>query len=88
MKAITLRNIPPELQEELEKEAAETHSSLNKTVLRLLLQATGIPAETVSSERHDDLDFLAGTWSDEEASRFEAALEEQRTIDPESWGSG
>jgi hypothetical protein len=33
----------------------------------------------------DDLDHLAGTWLEEEAAAFEAALIEQRTVDPELW---
>ena len=35
---------------------------------------------------HDDLDHLAGTWSEEEAAAFEAALLEQRApFDAEAW---
>ena len=36
--------------------------------------------------RQHDLDHLAGTWSQEEADEFDAALAEQRRIDPELWG--
>lgn len=32
---------------------------------------------------HDDLDHLAGNWTDEEAAEFDAALAEQRKIEPE-----
>src|SRR5258708_16887416 len=38
---------------------------------------------TTGPDLHDDLDHLAGTWSDKEAAAFEAALVEQRRIDPE-----
>jgi uncharacterized protein (DUF433 family) len=31
---------------------------------------------------HHDLDFLAGTWSDAEATAFEASLAEQRRVEP------
>ncbi|HKH44211.1 MAG TPA: hypothetical protein VKM72_06065 [Thermoanaerobaculia bacterium] len=41
---------------------------------------------TASRELHDDLDHLSGTWSNEEAEAFEAALVEQRKIEPELWG--
>jgi hypothetical protein len=34
-------------------------------------------------ELHGDLDHLAGTWSAEEGAAFEAALAEQRRVDPE-----
>jgi DNA polymerase III delta subunit len=81
MTAITLRNIPPKLQEVIRQRANATGLSLNRTILRMLEEATG----TGSRELHRDLDHLAGTWSDEEATAFEAALLEQRRIDPKLW---
>jgi hypothetical protein len=83
MTAITLRNIPPKLQEIIRKRACAYGLSLNKTVLRMLEEASG--QGTKSRELHHDLDHLAGTWSDEEAAAFEAALAEQRSVDPELW---
>jgi hypothetical protein len=85
MKAITVRNIPSELQGRLEKEASETHSSLNKTVLRLLLKATGISAPEKPVGRNHDLDHLAGTWTAEEAAQFDEVLADQRRIDAALW---
>jgi hypothetical protein len=40
---------------------------------------------TPGRELHYDLDHLAGTWSEEEAEAFDAALAEQRRVDPEIW---
>lgn len=85
MKAITLRNLPPELSRYLEDEAAATDSSLNKTVIRLLLLATGLGERSRAKTRFHDLDDLAGTWTEEEARDFDACLAEQRRIDPEVW---
>jgi hypothetical protein len=85
MKAITLRNIPPELQRCLEKEATGSNTSLNKTVLRLLLKATGLEPLPERQRRFHDLDHLAGTWTREEAAAFEKSLQAQRRIDPEIW---
>lgn len=84
MTAITLRNIPPELQEVIQRRADTDGLSLNKTVIRMLEEAAGQRPATVR-ELHDDLDHLAGTWSDEEAAAFESALVEQRRVDPELW---
>jgi len=83
MTAITLRNIPPKLQEAIRKRAGEDGLSLNKAVLRMLEEATGQrhPARGL----HHELDHLAGIWSAEEAAAFDAALLEQRRIDPEAW---
>lgn len=84
MTAITLRNIPPKLHETIRKRAGKDGLSLNKTVIRMLEEAAG--QRTIGPKLHDDLDQLAGTWSDEEGSAFEAALAEQRGVDPELWG--
>jgi hypothetical protein len=83
MAAITLRNIPPKLQEVIQKRAGADGLSLNKTVLRMLEEATG--QRPAGRKLHHDLDHLAGTWSEEEAAAFEAALIEQRGLDPELW---
>jgi hypothetical protein len=84
MTAITLRNIPPKLQEAIRRRAGADGLSLNKTVLRMLEEAAGQRA-TARPELHYDLDHLAGTWSEEEAEAFDEALAEQRRIDPELW---
>lgn len=83
MTAITLRNIPLDLQEAIRRRAGAEGLSYNKTVLRMLEEAAGQRA--ARRKVHHDLDHLAGTWSDEEADAFDAALAEQRQIDPELW---
>lgn len=84
MKAITVRNIPPELATILEREARASDTSLNKTVIRLLEKATGLVPRR-DRRRYHDLDDLAGSWTPEEAREFESALADQRRIDPELW---
>jgi hypothetical protein len=34
---------------------------------------------------HDDLDALAGTWSENEADAFKAAIAPLEQVDPELW---
>jgi hypothetical protein len=50
----------------------------------MLEEAMGQRITTGSTVYHD-LDHLAGTWSDEEATIFEASWVEQRRVDPELW---
>ncbi len=85
MKAITLRNIPPQLGRRLQEEAEISSSSLNKTVIRLLLKATGLGGAKRAPTRYHDLDHLAGTWSPEESAEFDRVLAEQRRIDEKLW---
>ena len=84
MKAITLRNIPPELAERIEAEAERTGASLNATVLRILQEAL-LPSQTSRSARRRDLSGLGGGWTEEEADEFDRFLAEHRKIDPEMW---
>lgn len=85
MKTITIRKIPRDLAERLEAEARKEGASLAKTVIRLLLRATGLSPDGERRTRWDDLDHLAGTWSEEEGREFDHVLAEQRRIDPEVW---
>ena len=85
MKAITLRNLSPELAKELEREAAASQTSLNKLVIGLLEKATGLSRRQGPRPRFHDLDEIGGAWSAEEAREFDEVLESQRRIDPELW---
>jgi hypothetical protein len=84
VKTITLRNLPPDLERALEREARTSGSSLAATVIRHLRLAMGLD-RTGRATRYDDLDGLAGTWSDQEADAFARVLAEQRAIDSELW---
>jgi hypothetical protein len=86
MKAITLRNLPPELAEAVRKEAERKRTSVNKAVISLLeRKAEGHKKKTSQKRQYDDLDALAGTWTRKEAVEFDKALAAQRTVDPELW---
>ncbi len=82
MKAITLRNIPPDLSQKIEQEAARTNTSLNATVIRLLQEAIG-PTDGRSKKR--DLSSFAGTWTKEEAEEFDRNIADVNRIDLEMW---
>jgi plasmid stability protein len=79
---LTIRNLPPEIEQAIRRRARERHISINQSITELLSEAMGIPK---SGEKQRDLSDLAGTWSDEEAQEFEEALRRQRGIDEEIW---
>ena len=83
MKAITLRNIPFEIAQELKKRAAQNNISINKAVLHVLSEALGLRQKP--KKLHHDLDRFAGLWSKQEAKSMEEALASQRQIDPDLW---
>jgi plasmid stability protein len=85
MKAITLRNLPPEVARTVQLRAKQKKTSVNKAVIELLKESAGGKAKKKAPVRYHDLDHLAGTWTKEEAAAFDKLIAEQRTIDPELW---
>jgi hypothetical protein len=84
MNAITVRNLPPEVAKAVKEKARKEKLSLNKAVVRLLEEATGVGREKKKAVHHD-LDRFFGTWTKEEADAFDEAVREHRQIDPEMW---
>lgn len=85
--AITVRNMPPAVAKAVKAKARKEGLSLNKTVVKLLAEATGQAQEHGSTApvAHHELDHLFGTWSEAEYEEFMEALREQRQIDPRMW---
>ena len=84
MKAITLRNVPPNLGRRIERRAKEKGLSMNRTVIQILEDALGTSNKR-AAQLHHDLDHLAGSWSEVEAREFDEDLAAQRRIDPDLW---
>lgn len=83
MKAITLRNLPPNLARIVQQRAKQKKTSVNKAVIELLEEsARGKAKKKTPVLRYHDLDLLAGTWTEEEAAAFYKLIAEQRAIDP------
>lgn len=76
----TLRNIPRRLDKALRAKAKAEGKSINTIAVEALEAALGVNGEL---PKRRDLSFMAGTWDNDPA--VEAALEDQRRIDPELW---
>ena len=71
MESLTIQNVPPELAQALERESMRLHAPLDQTVIELLRRALRIGSP---GEKRNGLASLAGTWTDDEHARFEAAV--------------
>ena len=80
MKHLTIRNLPPDVAEALEKEKRRRGASLNQTVIDLLGQGLG-----VGGTRSNGLAALAGRWDEVNFRRFEEAVAAFEEIDGEVW---
>lgn len=82
MASMSIRGLDDQTLARLKTKAEQEGSSLNSLVLRLL-QGSETAIHSEKLKKFDDLDALAGTWSDEEAQAFEhntAAFAEVDTV--------
>ena len=84
MPAMTLRGLNEEEAQWLREEARRNEISLNALLLRLVREAAGL-VKRPRLRRFNDLDTLAGVWTEEQAAAFTTALEDTERIDPEMW---
>lgn len=77
---LTIRKLPRRLNAALRQKAARDGMSMNSVAIEAMERGLGLADKPL---RYHDLDFLAGTLAKDAA--FEAALAEQRRIDPEMW---
>ncbi|MEB3185051.1 MAG: hypothetical protein VKM97_04115 [Cyanobacteriota bacterium] len=80
MAAISVRGLDEAQLDHLKEQARQQGISLNRLALHRLIGQS--PA---TDARHQELDHLAGTWSEEEAEAFAAAIAPLEQIDPELW---
>lgn len=80
MKHLTVRNVPVDVAEALEKER-RGGKSLNQTVIDLMRQGLGVGRR----RRNNGLERLAGTWSREQFDAFESAVASTEQVDDELW---
>ena len=83
-RAITVRNLPREVERAVQEKARKEGLSLNRAVAALLEEATGRRAATKAAGHHD-FDKYAGRWRKAEADAFDASLKDQRRVDPADW---
>lgn len=76
---ISLRNLPPEVENAIVSKSEREGISLNKAATQLLQSAIN------PVKRNADFDEFAGCWSAEAADEFDAALTEMRQIHPGDW---
>lgn len=80
---LNIEELDPPLAEKLHNEAVRRNTSFADFVLSLLRQA--LTDLTGNRQVYNDLDSLAGTWTEEEASIFETAIADFEVVDETLW---
>ena len=84
MANMSIRGLDDQSLARLKRQAAQEGGSLNSLVVRLL-QGTGGASNGSALQKFDDLNALAGTWSEQEARGFERNTAELSEVDATLW---
>lgn len=84
MATMTLRGIDEKTAEALRESARKEGTSINAVTLRLIRESLGLDKRK-RNVIYNDLDHLAGTWSQEEVAEFERNTAVFEKVDEEIW---
>ncbi|MCK4765584.1 MAG: hypothetical protein KAW12_25505 [Candidatus Aminicenantes bacterium] len=82
---LTLKNVDDEVLARLQAEANKKGTDLNTFILKIFRRVVGLETEKEKKAVYHDLDYLAGTWTKEEAEDFEISIESFNQIDETLW---
>lgn len=85
MKTITIRGVDEPMSKTLRERAKAESISLNQYVLKLLRESLGLAKERSHTRRYTDLDYLIGSWTEEEFLEFEESQKPFAVIDEDLW---
>ncbi len=86
MKQLTIRGVDKELHHALRRRADQHGMSINRYVLSVIRESVGLAnGGVLRDSEFDDLDDLAGTWTQQDYEEFKGQLQAQRSIDTELW---
>ena len=84
MASMSIRGLDDKALAQLKQQATQEGSSLNALVLRLL-QGGVQPTPATALKKFDELEALAGTWSNEDAADFARHIADFSEIDLAQW---
>lgn len=83
MTHLSIRGIDPELATTLKQQAQASGKSVNQLVLDVLKEHLGLHKKPHYSQKHHDLDFLFGQWTEAEFQQIQGNIDQASQIDEE-----
>jgi hypothetical protein len=84
MSTITIRGIDETTTKILKDMAKKEGISVNAVLLKTLRESLGLEKKR-RKVIHDDLDHLAGTWSEKDFAEFQKRIADFETVDEKMW---
>ena len=85
MGSISIRNVDEQLAKALKHQSKSSNKSVNQLVLDILRRHVGLEKEKRFTKTYDDLDTLFGRWSENDFTRIQGKIDDERRIDEELW---
>ncbi len=85
MGSMSIRGVDEQLSTLLKQQAAMAGKSLNQLVLEILKKNVGLEKKKRFTNEYHDLDYLFGSWSEDEFNTIQGKIDEERRIDAELW---
>jgi len=84
MSTMTIRGLDELTIKALKEKARKEGTSVNAALVKLLQEELGLKKKK-RTIAHNDLDHLAGTWSDKDYKEFQKIIKDFETIDKTIW---
>ncbi len=84
MPTVTIRGLDDLTIKALKEKAKQEGTSVNAALVKLLKEELGLKKKKRMVE-YNDLDHLAGTWSDKDYKEFQKRIKHFETIDEIAW---
>jgi plasmid stability protein len=84
MSTMTIRGLDDLTIRALKEKAKQEGMSVNSTLVKLLQEELGLKKKK-RTVVYNDLDYLAGTWSDKDFKEFKKKIEDFEKIDETTW---
>jgi hypothetical protein len=83
--SITISNLDEATANWIDREARRSGTNMEAVALNLIRKGIECEREHVGVATYDDLDSLAGTWSEEQAIEFIDAISHFNQVDEKLW---
>ena len=84
MSTMTIRGLDDLTMKALKEKAKQEGMSVNSTLVKLLQEELGLKKKK-RTVVYNDLDHLAGTWSDKDFKEFQKKIKDFEKIDETTW---
>lgn len=84
MSVMTIRGIDDTMAKVLKEKAKQEGTSVNTVLLRTLRESLGLKKKK-RTIIYNDLDHLAGTWSEKDFLEFQEKIADFETVDKKMW---